>query len=229
MERLRKARTFVTAVAVPLSYYAGSKGQEMLVKWNLPALVEALLVLLLVLTIFFGVRQLAMWLLALRRVRRWILRGQFIEGTWMDVVRRKGEVVNVGVLNFDIRGDVLHVWGNNFRTDGTVQNAFNSEMTKLTWPKLLFYFESDQQTTGSPTSEGTAQLRFAPVESGLPQRYSGFCRNFNGQRGDCSGWRVADEATLMALKNPAETKKIVLDVIRSESGTSAGNQQSKTT
>lgn len=225
MGRLRRVRAIATVVAVPFACYAGNKGQEKLLAWNLPTLVEAFLVLLLILAVFLGVRQLAMWLLASRRVRRWILREQFIEGKWMDVVRRKGEVVNVGVLNFDIRGDVLHVWGSNFRTDATVQNAFNSEMTNFAWPKLLFYFESDQQTTGSPTSEGTAELRFTPAGSGPPQKYSGFCRNFNGQRGDCSGWRVTDDKTLAALNDPVATEKIVLDIVRRETGKSSGSMK----
>ena len=222
MKRFARTREVVTVVAVPLACYAAMKGEEWLATLQIPGWLHVVLVVAVIVLAFGVIRQAGVWLLGFRRVRGWILGRQSIEGTWMDVVRRNEEVVNVGVLHFEVRGYALHVFGKNYATDGTVQNAFDSRTVDWEWPTLEFSFRSDQRITGSPTSGGTAELRFAPSDRGLTQSYSGFCRNHNGQRGDCAGWRVKDAATLTARKTPSSARAVILKVVRGEAAVSPG-------
>lgn len=216
MKRLQKIKSGINFVAVPLACFAAKVSLDYLGRLQIHFLVKGLLVLLAIFLVYIVIRQAGTWILFSSTVRQILIGKEWIEGTWMDIVRVKDQIQKVGVLYFEVREDSIFVTGSNYKTNGEVDNSFTSEITKFDWPKLRLWYQSDKRTIGSPTSGGFSELRFVPRE-GPPQKYSGFCQDYNGKRGNCSGWRIIDKSILKKLDNPSTTKEVILQQVEGES------------
>lgn len=215
MKRLKTLKEAISAVGVPVSALVGKQGEEYLANRTLPSPLRFVLVFLLILVVYIGIRRAAGWLLTLRSLRRLVVRSQFVEGTWMDVVRLRGEVAYVGVLRFSVEEERLRITGENYTVDCVLENSFNSDMVDLDWPVVTFTYSADREVAGNAESQGFSRIRFAERD-GPPCRYKGFYQDTNGRRADYIGWRITNSDELAAIDDPLKIREVIRAVVKRE-------------
>lgn len=224
MRRLKAFKEVLSVVGVPLSALAGKEGEAYLATLSLPPALRFGLAVILIIVVYLCIRRSADWVLSWRWFRRWIAGRYDVEGTWMDVVRQRGEVIYVGVLRVSVEREQLRITGENYGADGLLQDSFNSEQVALDWPVVTFTYTADRRATGNPESRGFSRIRFAE-RNGPPTRYKGFFQDTSGRRGDYGGWRVARREELARVDDPREIGGIVRGIVAREPQATAGDRR----
>jgi hypothetical protein len=147
---------------------------------------------------------LAATLLEMSALRRAILRGTYIEGTWVDVVSYPDREPLIGVVHLSSHGPGLKYHGENFHLDGTHANQFATQGVQAEFPRLTFHYAAGGAGKEGPFLGGVGLIAFDERGPRGPGRYTGYCLDAaEGTRHKLIGVRVEDPSDLADLADPA--------------------------
>jgi hypothetical protein len=208
MERLKQFLKWTSVTGALFGAFVGGKADKYLETSLLPSGAKALLAFSVIVLVYVIIGECAEYTMgSLRWLRRLILANQYVEGTWMDVVRDGDSITHIGVLRITILNGDLHVSGDNYRTNGLLVDSFHSTMLEFSWPLVRFVSSSDRIGSAPSYSE----VRFDP-RNGVPTRYKGFFQDVGGSRFDYVGWRINDVEVLRQLDDPMKVTKVVREL-----------------
>jgi hypothetical protein len=205
MNRFERLATLATAVGIGVGVVIASASRAMLTRHQIPSAyvtaIDALVITVASLAVRLLTEEVALnW----RFVRKLLLRRQFVEGTWIDVVQRDGAPSVIGIVRFEPSGSFISYSGENLdvRT-GAYLGHFSTEMVANAWPRIRFkYTAFDHASSSDPFVQGFGELQFLG-EMRYPDRYVGYCiDSLRGQRHLIEGRRITDTATICALTSP---------------------------
>jgi len=146
-----------------------------------------------------------------RLLRRILLGGKFVEGTWIEALKKGDEILSVGVVWFENHEYGLKVHGFNYDHAGNVNLHFESKTDLLTieWP-----FVSFAHTVSSHYSikinEGITHIHFSYRGNKPPKTYSAsFINAGDGERIGLEGWRLEDKNDLEAIHDPSKLPEVL--------------------
>jgi len=153
---------------------------------------------------FTFIRELiAVTLLEASALRRAILRGTYIEGTWVDVVSYPDREPLIGVVHLSSHGTGLKYYGENFYPDGTHANQFATQGVQVEFPRLTFHYTAGGAGEEGPFLGGVGLIAFDGRGPRGPGRYTGYCLDAaEGTRHKLIGARVEDPTDLIELADP---------------------------
>ena len=108
-----------------------------------------------------------------RLLRRFLSRGDFIEGDWPLIVVDKAErkLLYVGFLTISFRQMQIYVYGNDCSPDGRHAMEFHSKQSLYADRRLQYWYEQGP-SLHRPEMRGFTEIFFFPRMS-LPQRHAG--------------------------------------------------------
>ena len=108
-----------------------------------------------------------------RLLRRVLMGNGFIEGDWPLIVvdMQKQELLYLGFLNIGFRDGQLHVLGDDWSSDGTHAQAFQSVQSLYRNHTLHYWYEQGQSLL-APDMRGYTEVYFFPMH-GLAKRHAG--------------------------------------------------------
>lgn len=117
--------------------------------------------------------------------RRLVLRDQFVEGCWADVVIASGKELSGGIVRIFYRDGEMKVAGTTYDRNGKRIGPFSSKHSMFCDNELVYVYTKDQQAAGSE-SHGFGTYTFQPSESWSPTELDGFFSS----RDSTHDWRV---------------------------------------
>jgi len=151
-------------------------------------------------------------------LRRMLLRKDFIEGTWKDVVRRDCDELNAtgGIVQITYSDGGLKVSGETFDAAGNPIGNFNSLVTHYDKGELVYCFSKYVSRSGErPVSPGYCLYRFSTA-LGQPRPHSFYGYFFKEDdnamyRVDC--WRLTKADEDAVRRGPESTASLVQELI----------------
>ncbi|HSF29901.1 MAG TPA: hypothetical protein VLK82_05440 [Candidatus Tectomicrobia bacterium] len=108
-----------------------------------------------------------------KRVRRMLLGRQYIEGTWLDIMRADGKLKEIGVSWLRYDGSELRYTGEDYDLTLNHCSPYEAEMVQLKGQVLMYKYTARRSDNGSLGTQGYGELQFSPGRDGIPNKYSG--------------------------------------------------------
>ncbi len=164
-------------------------------------------------------------------IRRMLLRDQYLEGTWFDIMRVDGKPTEVGLSwlgyeNWEVKytGEDYDLKYDSGGTDLAMTHRFPYTGEKVVYSKdnkLLYKYTADRSDRNDPEIAGYGELQFHPGQRGIPTRYSGHYLRPEGdaklRKVSFEGFRLDEKKHREYLNriNDAETRKdAIRDLLR---------------
>lgn len=208
MKRLKSFGRISAATGVAIGVTLGQWITAWLQQYSLPPWFTLVLMLGIVILFSVIVKEGGENILALSKpLRRLLLGRRNVEGAWIEVTERSGELRYISLVRLEVEGGELRISGENFDHTGRRDGTFSSDMLVVKWPKIMYKFEAVRAEGKNPTYVAYGQIHFAERD-GPPGRYHGFFLDFNeGTRNDFSGWRISDSEDLQVLDETRDFSK----------------------
>lgn len=146
-------------------------------------------------------------------LRRAILRGTYVEGTWVDVVSYPHRDPLIGVVHLSSHGAGLKYHGENFHPGGEHANQFATQGVQAEFPRLTFHYAAGGAGEEGPFLGGVGLIAFDERGSHGPSRYTGYCLDAaEGTRHKLIGVRVEDPGDLVELADPTTRTETALRI-----------------
>jgi hypothetical protein len=200
MSRLENTLTAcAVALAAVLTASAHRLEEPLELSWGLKLLIDCGIIAV----CFTLLKELiAATLLESAAVRRLVLRGEFVEGTWIDVVSYPDRDPLIGIVHIGSHRSRLTYYGENLHSDGTHANQFSTEAARLDFPRLTFHYAAGGSGGERPYLAGIGAITFDLPGPAGPSRYSGHCLDaVEGVRHTLIGIRVEDPGDLVELSD----------------------------
>ncbi len=229
MKNLVKVSRVAGGIGVALGVTLGQQLFVWLAKHSLPPWFSLILTLAAVVILSDIIREATSNLVSISRpLRRLILGRQDIEGTWIEVTGKNGEVRYVSLIRLEIEDETVRISGENFDEEGKRDGTFLSDMLVVTWPVLKYKFTAVRAAGKIPSYTAYGQIQFAERD-GPPTRYHGFFLDFNeATRNDFSGWRLRKSEELTLLDQPDTFGGALLDIAKEYLAASTNRRESET-
>lgn len=77
-----------------------------------------------------------------RPLRRLLLGGKFVEGTWIEIVKKGNEILSIGIIWFENEEYGIKVHGFNYDLDGNINFHFESkrDLVQIEWPSVQYAY-----------------------------------------------------------------------------------------
>ena len=206
--RLKIANRHVSAVGVGTGVVIAHVANKWIIKSEVP---DSILVIVAVIIIVVTTELLRFLfdscLLNWPPIRRLILGRYYVEGTWLDRMKKDNKMIAIGVTRIQADDQSIMISGGDESEDGAT-GRYNTELHSLGWPCVGYmyrYSRSDADNTAS----GLVEMQFEP-RGGPPKRYSGdYLDPTDGRKISFEGWRIEDPDLLRELDDPVERKKAI--------------------
>jgi hypothetical protein len=106
--------------------------------------------------------------------RRLVLRDQFVEGQWADVVVAPDGDVTGGIVEIFYRDGELKISGTTYDREGKWIGTFFSKHSMLCDNELIYVYTKDPQARAEPDSHGFGTYTFRPSPWRSPTEFNGF-------------------------------------------------------
>ncbi len=209
LHRLEKASRYVSAVGVGVGVVIAHVAHKFVIE---PEVSGSILVIVAG-VIVVGTSELLRvfcdtWLLNLPWIRRRILGPYYVEGTWVDRMKKGGKVIATGVTKIEANDQSIIISGVD-ESEDRATGRYTTELHTLGWPCVGYMYRYSRSDTDS-TASGLVEMQFEPG-SGPPKRYSGdYLDPTDGRKISFEGWRIEDPDLLRELDDPVERKKAIL-------------------
>ena len=215
MDQYQRISAVASAIALGTGVVLANVSRDYLASLKLATWKQLIVEFLIISISILAIRSLLdTWLFLAPWIRRLFLGGQYVEGTWVDLVRHGGRVASIGIIQIRPQGSSLRYSGENYDLDGRYIGHFTSKMTSLSWPRLSFKYDTFDIMAGDsapgPFLQGFGEIAFDET-SFPPRRYHGDCiDSLAGVRHALEGWRIVDKSDLKKLRDPQERGKAIL-------------------
>lgn len=132
--------------------------------------------------------------------RRLVLRDQFVEGCWADVVIGPGRELSGGIVHIFYRDGELRISGTTYDRRGKRIGPFFSKHSMFCDNDLVYVYTKDPQALGASPSHGFGTYTFQPSQSWSPTEFNGFFSS----RESAQDWQVHGRKMTHPLPPSAE-------------------------
>ncbi len=149
------------------------------------------------------------WLLDWSPLRRLVLGWHYVEGTWLDVMRKESAVLAIGITRIQADGQRIRIAGDDFDPNARFTGRYWTEILSIDWPRVRYLYHYHRSDASNPADPGFATIQF-DERRGTPVRYKGdFFDRSDGKQIEFEGWRVQDRALLRKLDDPAQRAEAI--------------------
>lgn len=145
-----------------------------------------------------------------RLLRRWLLRDQFFEGVWVDVVEE--EPRHFAIVQIEFRDGAYEINGEAYAGNASFLGNWKSSEAWATSRQLRYTYRGSVQNPAVWDYDGMTEYNFVGNEGGAPNTFSGFYVDLNREpvRKRIRGQRVSS-ADAKRLADLATRRKLLLE------------------
>jgi hypothetical protein len=214
MNRYKSVSTFINTSALAMAVTIGNFVRQWLSTYDMPSwvvFVFSFAVLAIILPWFQT--WLCQLLGAVPRLRKLLLGRQYVEGSWIDVVRFNDGRELFGIVRIEPDGNSLRYGGENYDRKANYCGNFASKMIEADFPVISFKY-LDNPSMRETYSEGIAVLTFEEQDAARPVRYTGACVDYYHAEAEAiEAWKIETRGDLQRLADPSQRKAVVLSLI----------------
>ncbi len=174
MNRQKLVRDLESALGVAVGVVLSQQTSHLAKSWfPVPGVTAAFSIIVIAVAIVV-IRFFAGSLFVRSRVLRRILMGnQYVEGTWFDIMRKNGEVAEIGFSRIIYTRAGVKFFGEDYAL--TMENGFpyRAELVQIEWPKLKYVYTANRSDSADEVTTGYGILDFLEERHGPPKKYSG--------------------------------------------------------
>lgn len=149
-------------------------------------------------------------------IRKLILKDNFIEGQWAEIVYdREGKPVSYGLLTIKGKGSSILIHGDSFdlKTHEHI-GSFKSNSFSYSEPNLSYHYKYDQSRANHIT-EGVSRIKFISRGKKEPIIHTGFFFDIeNESKYNFTSWKIIDKKLMEKIESPENFNTEILSYIQ---------------
>jgi len=216
MDKLKRLPQFIISISLAISAVLAQQAASWVEKQKTaPGWLPAIVALLIIGGGSYALRLfLELFLDSSKRLRKFILGRQFIEGTWLDISKAEGQPIIIAVSRIEFAGSSVRFAGEDFSMDTRRRGHYLTDIAWLDWPRLKYKYTYQVSDACQISNQGYGEKLFIERD-GLPREYVGFYFDLlEGKRVTYEGWRVEDPALLRQLDDPKTRRQAAIDFFK---------------
>lgn len=152
-----------------------------------------------------------------RVLRTFLLGRQYLEGTWIDMVKCNGNIVGYGLITVSSDLGSIYINGQDYSIAIEPQGTFESHNLIIDWPKITYIYSAQSPGKNNPLIEGISILNIHENIGSTPNHWTGvFVDLFdeNNNRFHTEAWKIKDKSVIDKLKTPELREDSLKELIK---------------
>jgi hypothetical protein len=161
-------------------------------------------------------------------IKKIILHREYIDGTWIDIVRHKDEIIGYGIIVVSTDSDFIHINGQDFSKKFKWQYPFAGRTNIINWPDLTVIFTGGQFSPSLPSllmihiQDNTRSVE-PWYEPAVPNHWTAKFSSQSHRKNEnfehshliysTEAWKITDKGIIHKLNAPESTESTLEELV----------------